>query len=123
MRELTKQTAQSTRSTQHMVPPVSRAPASSVMDDSLLTEAYVASRTQMINRVRGKTKEQRMRDRKRVKKANKAATGHVPKTHRVAAETPLTRRKGAVKLGAMTKKSIRKREKRAKNVSRASAPR
>lgn len=71
----------------------------------------------MINRARGKTKEQRMRDRVRVKKSNKKALGHVPKAQRVSDDTPLTRRKGGVKLGAMSKKSIRKREKRARNVS------
>eukprot|EP00966_Prymnesium_polylepis_P181201 4197037-Prymnesium_polylepis.1 len=51
-----------------------------------------------------------------MKKAGKKAQGHVPKTHKVSEATPLTRRKGGVKLGAMSKKSIRKREKRAEKV-------
>ena len=76
----------------------------------------------MINRVRGKTKEQRLRDRKRMKRANKKAEGHVPRSHKVSEETPLTRRAGAGKLGAMSKKSIKKREKRAKNVRSRATP-
>ncbi|KAL1511373.1 hypothetical protein AB1Y20_006175 [Prymnesium parvum] len=72
----------------------------------------------MINRVRGKTKEQRLRDRVREHKKNKKQLGHVPAKHKVSQDTPLTRRKGAVKLGAMSKKSIKKREKRARNLAK-----
>lgn len=96
---------------------VERAP-----DDLRFTRGACAALTpplslaKIINRVRGKTKVQRVRDRVRESKANKKAQGKVPHKHKVSEDTPMTRRDGSKKLGAMSKKSIRKREKRAKNV-------
>jgi hypothetical protein len=102
-----------------MVPPVSRLAArgSLLHERVVLTPARV-NLYQVINRVRGKTKVQRVRDRVRSSKANKRALGKVPLKHKVSEDTPMTRRDGGKKLGAMSKKSIRKREKRAKNVRR-----
>ena len=77
----------------------------------------IVSMAQMINRVRGKTQEQRRRDRGREVKANKRAAGKATKsTPKLSKATPLSRRQGAGKLPAMTKKKIRMREKRARNV-------
>ena len=60
----------------------------------------------MINRVRGKTLEQRRRQRAREKKANRKESGKKTK-HGLGEDS--TRRKGAVKEGAPTKKGVRPR--------------
>ena len=70
-----------------------------------------------INRVRGKTKEQRRRDIGRMKKKNKKSAGKVPKE--VEFRKNLSRRVGGKTLPAQTKKQKKKAEQRARLAAKA----
>ena len=71
-----------------------------------------------INRVRGKTKEQRRREIGRMKKKNMKKAGKKPKAQTTK---DVSRRAGSKKLPAPTKKKAKKMEQRARLAAKAAA--